>query len=69
MAETITIKKIYNEIKDIKKDVSFIKNHVFDIDNIMTLEESKRFEKSLGELKAGKTANLSEVKKDQELIN
>ena len=64
MTETITIKKIYNEIKDIKKDVSFIKNHVFDIDNIMTLEESKRFEKSMKELKAGKTTSLSQVKKE-----
>ena len=64
MTETITIKKIYNEIKDIKKDVSFIKKHVFDIDNIMTLEESKRFEKSMKELKAGKTTSLSQVKKE-----
>ena len=64
MAETTTIKKIYDEIKVLKKDVTFIKKHMFDPDTIMTTEESKRFEESMKELKEGKTTPLSEVKKE-----
>ena len=64
MAETTTIKKIYDEIKGLKKDVTFIKKHMFDPDTIMTTEESKRFEESMKELKEGKTTPLSEVKKE-----
>ena len=64
MAETITIRKIYDEIKGLKKEVTFIKKHMFDPDTILTTEESKRFEESMKELKEGKTTPLSEVKKE-----
>ncbi|MEK6949563.1 MAG: hypothetical protein AABX34_05035 [Nanoarchaeota archaeon] len=64
MAEMVTIKKIYDEIKGLKKEVTFIKKHMFDPDTIMTTEESKRFEESMKELKEGKTTPLSELKKE-----
>ena len=64
MAEAETIKKIYNELKDLKKEVVFIKKHMFDPDTIMTAGEARRFEQSLKELKEGKTAPLSEIKKE-----
>ena len=64
MAETITIDKIYQELKNLKQDVTFIKKHMFDPDTIMTTEESKRFEQSREELKSGKTTTLSKLKKE-----
>ena len=64
MTETITIRKIYDEIKGLKKEVTFIKKHMFNPDTILTTEESKRFEESMKELKEGKTTPLSEVKKE-----
>lgn len=64
MAETTTIQKIYDELKVLKKDVTFIKKHMFDPDRIMTKEESKRFEESMKEFKEGKSTPLSEVKKE-----
>jgi len=64
MAESITIKKVYDELKDLKQDISFIKKHLFDPDTIMTIEESKRFEQAMKELKEGKTTSLSELKKE-----
>ena len=64
MAEAETIKKIYNELKDLKKEVVFIKKHMFDPDTIMTTGEARRFEQSLKELKEGKTTPLSEIKKE-----
>ncbi len=64
MPESGTIKKIYDEVKSLKEDVSFIKEHMFDPDMIMTSEESKRFEQSMKELKDGKTIPFSKLKKE-----
>ena len=60
----VTINQIYNELINLKSDVNFIKNHMFDPDAIMTTEESKRFEEALKELKEGKTTSLSDLKKE-----
>ena len=57
-------KQILEELKEIKKDLVFIKEHMFDPDTIMTLEESRRFEQSMKELEEGKTTPLSELKKE-----
>ena len=54
--------QILEELKDIKKELNFIKEHMFDPDTIMTTEESRRFKQSLKELKEGKTTPLSLVK-------
>ena len=64
MTETVTIEKISNELELLRKDVVFIKEHMFDPDTIMTAEEAGRFEQSLKELKEGKTTSLSELKKE-----
>ena len=64
MAEAVTIEKIYEELKALKNEVVFIKDHMFDPDVIMTSEESRRFEQSIKELKEGKTTQLPELKKE-----
>ena len=64
MAAGSTIQKIYEELKGLKEDVTFIKKHMFDADTIMTTEDAKRFEESMGELKEGKTTPLSELKEE-----
>ena len=64
MAETVIIKKIYDELKGLKKDVTFIKKHMVDADMIMTREESKRFEESVKEFEEGKSTPLEEFKKE-----
>jgi len=63
-AETVTIKKIYGELKDLKKEVGFIKKHMFDPDVVMTKDENRRFNQSMKELKTGKTTSLSALKKE-----
>ena len=60
-------KQVLNELKEIKSKLNFIEKHMFDPDTIMTIEESKRFEQSLKELKEGKTTPLSELKKELSL--
>ena len=64
MAEAVTIEKVYEELKALKNEVVFIKDHMFDPDAIMTSEESRRFEQSIKELKDGKTTPLSDLKKE-----
>lgn len=56
--------QILQELKEIKKDINFIKEHMVDIDTIMTPEEEKIFEQSLKELKEGKTTPLSKMKEE-----
>ena len=64
MTEAAIMQEIYEELKLLKEEVSFIKKHMFDPDTIMTTEESRRFEQSMNELKEGKTTPLSEFKKE-----
>ncbi len=64
MTESVVTKKIYEELKDLKKEILFIKQHMFDPDTIMTIEETKRFEQSMKELKSGKTTPLSGLKEE-----
>ncbi len=62
MSEAV-IEKVYEELKGLKEDVAFIKKHMFDPDTIMTTEEARRFEKSVKELREGKTTPLSDIDK------
>jgi hypothetical protein len=64
MTEAKTIQSIYDELQELRKEIKFIKNHMFDPDTIMTIEESRRFEQSMKELEEGKTTPLSEIKKE-----
>ena len=64
MAESVTIKQVYDELIGLKNEVIFIKKHMFDPDTIMTIEESKRFEQAMKELKKGKTTSLASIKKE-----
>lgn len=56
--------QLIQELREIKKDVHFIKEHMFDPDTILTTEESRKLEQSLKELKAGKTTSLSKIKEE-----
>jgi len=67
MAETINMEKVYMEILALRKEVQFIKTHMFDPDTIMTTEEEERFERAMKEYKKGKTISLEDLKKELEL--
>tara|TARA_Y100000310_G_scaffold329780_1_gene400252 strand:+ start:597 stop:794 length:198 start_codon:yes stop_codon:yes gene_type:complete len=61
---TTETQQIVQELKAIRKDVEFIKTHMFDPDTIMTTEEGRRFEQAMHELKEGKTTPLAAVKEE-----
>ena len=63
MAEAL-LEQVYTELKSLKKDVHFIREHMVDADTVMTPEEEGRFNESMHELKEHKTTSLAEMKKE-----
>jgi uncharacterized membrane protein YgcG len=66
MAETVNMNKIYETLVALKREVDFIKNHMVDVDSILTSEENTELDESLKELEEGKTFSLEDIKKDRE---
>jgi len=66
MAETISTNKIYETLVELKREVDFIKNHMVDVDVILTSEENMELDESLKELEERKTFSLEDIKKDRE---
>lgn len=64
MPETINMEKMYRELVTLRKEVQFIKMHMFDPDTIMTTEEEERYERAMQELKEGKTTSLKDLKEE-----
>ena len=54
-------KLIMSKLDMIKAELDYIKNHMVDVDAIMTSEEEERFEESLNEFKEGKTTSLDKL--------
>ena len=62
MIETINMEKMYREILALRKEVHDIKNHMVEIDVIMTPEEETRLEETLELHKKGKTKRFEDLK-------
>ena len=56
--------KILAELKEIKKDLNYIKEHMVDSDTILTPEEKKRLDESLKDFREGKTVSLEDFEKE-----
>jgi len=64
MIETINMEKMYREILALRKEVHDIKNHMVEIDVIMTPEEEAQLEETLELHKKGKTRRFEDLKKE-----
>ena len=64
MSETVDMEKMYKELMALRREVQFIKTHMFDPDTIMTTEEEERYERAMQELSEGKTTSLEDLKKE-----
>lgn len=58
-------KQIMEELKEIKSELNFIKEHMVDVDTVLTPEENIEIDESLKELKEGKTFSLDIIRKDR----
>ena len=62
MAESAT-KGLVDELKAIKKDLAYIKEHMVDVDMVLTPVEERRLESSLEEYRKGKTTKLEDFER------
>ena len=59
----INSEKLVDELKAIREDLDYIKEHMVDVDTVLTPEEKARFEMSLKEYKEGKSIRLEDFEK------
>ena len=64
MVQGAEIKRIEKELKEIRNELLYIKEHMVDVDTILTEEERKIHEQSLKEYREGKTTKLVDLKKE-----
>ena len=57
-------KEVVEELKAIRKDLDYIKEHMVDVDTILTPAKEARLEESLKEYKEGKTTLLEDFEKE-----
>jgi len=63
---TITIEKIYDELKGIKREIHYIRTHMIDSDTVLTPQEEVELNESLKDLERNNTSSLEDIKRDRE---
>ena len=63
MAETATLQTIQQELKEIKTDLKYLKEHMVDVDCILTEEDFESLKQAEKEHAEGKTIKLKDLKK------
>lgn len=64
MSEVTIPEKFADELKAIREDLDYIKEHMIDVDMILTNEEVARLKESLEEYKDGKAIPLEDFEKE-----
>ena len=59
---TITLETIHKDLESLKRDVAEIKEHMVDVDIILTPEEENELDKSIENYKKGKTKDFDRIK-------
>lgn len=62
MSEAVTMDMVYEELKGVKKELVYIKEHMVDVDMFLTPEEEMKLEEALEEHKKGKTISLDKLR-------
>ena len=63
MTETLT-KDVAKDLMEIKQDLKYIKEHMVDMDSILSEDDKVAIDEARKELKEGKTTSLSDLKKE-----
>jgi len=63
-SETISCQTISQELKEIRKELKFIKEHMIDVDMIVTPEEETEIREAMDEYQAGKSIAFDELEKE-----
>jgi len=62
--ETKDAKEILAKLAKLQADMNYIKEHMIDVDTIISEEEEGRLDESLDEFKEGKTTSHEKLKKE-----
>ena len=57
------MENIVKELKEIKKEIEYIKEHMIDSDFILSVEEEKILEESIKEFEEGKAIKLEDFER------
>ena len=61
---TVTLETIHKDLESLKKEIIEIKEHMVDVDTILTPEEERELNKSIKNYKKGKTKDFNIIKKE-----
>ena len=61
---TVTLEVIHKDLKFVLKELMDIKEHMVDVDTILTPEEEEELERSMENYKLGKTRDFDKIKKE-----
>lgn len=61
--EEITLDRVHNDLKALKKLVEDIRDNMIDVDSILSSEEAEDLDESIKRYKEGKTKSLEEIEK------
>jgi len=57
-------KEIWEELKVIRRELGYIKEHMVDVDTVLTQEEERILDESLREFEEGETTKLEDFEKE-----
>ena len=63
----VTLETIHKDLEFLKKEIIEIKEHMVDVDTILTPEEEKELDKSMKNYKQGRTKDFDQLKKGLEV--
>lgn len=55
---------LLEELKDIKKEIVYIKEHMIDVDSLLDESDRQALKEAEEDVKAGRTLSLEQVKKE-----
>lgn len=55
---------LLEELKDIKKEIVYIKEHMIDVDSLLDESDHQALKEAEDDVKAGRTLSLEQVKKE-----
>ncbi len=60
--------QILEELKAIRTDLDYIKEHLIDVDTVLTTAEEARLEESLSDWRNGKTTSREEFEREMDHV-
>jgi hypothetical protein len=67
--EIVNTQQLTEELKAIRADLDYIKEHMVDVDTILSLKEEEKLDEAVKEYKTGKAVSLEIFEKEMDYKN